>query len=219
MVQAILHRTFHDGRHALPVQSVLASRSLPTQLPRQSRHRIRQRRGHSSPRVRPGKVLHPQTAPGAVDSTGPVAQFQWQFPHRQIAPFPRFAYTVHLPTALPADPTTQQPTSQSVDVDDHVPLGLLHSGNSMRFQPQLLSEKRFDEHLDPLPFGGLITTTLKRLDESGIQAAYSDGNLLRLNPFNLNCTFRIRTFVWMAQDHSVQSDFSKLCKPQEHTPM
>jgi len=24
----------------------------------------------------------------------------------------------------------------------------------MRLQSQLLSEKRFDEHLDPLPFGG-----------------------------------------------------------------
>jgi hypothetical protein len=41
MSQTICHRSFHDGRHALPVQTVLASRSLPTQLPRQSRHRIR----------------------------------------------------------------------------------------------------------------------------------------------------------------------------------
>jgi hypothetical protein len=63
----------------------------------------------------------------------------------------------------------------------------------MRLQPQLLSQKRFDEHLDPLPFGGLITTALKGLDESGIQAAYSDGNLLHLKPFNLNFTFGIRT--------------------------
>jgi hypothetical protein len=100
---------------------------------------------------------------------------------------------VHLPAALSADPATQQPTSQSVDVDDHVPLGLLHFRNRMRLQPQLLSQKRFDEHLDPLPFGGLITTALKGLDESGIQAAYSDGNLLHLKPFNLNFTFGIRT--------------------------
>jgi len=63
----------------------------------------------------------------------------------------------------------------------------------MRLQPQLLSQKRFDEHLDPLPFGGLITTALKGLDESGIQAAYSDGNLLHLKPFNLNFTLGIRT--------------------------
>src|SRR2546426_934544 len=61
------------------------------------------------------------------------------------------------------------------------------------FNPRLLSEKRFDEHLDPLPFDGLITITLKGLDESGIQTAYSDGNLLHPKPFNLNCTFWIRT--------------------------
>jgi hypothetical protein len=100
---------------------------------------------------------------------------------------------VHLPAALSADPAAQQPTSQSVDVDDHVPLGLLHLRNRMRLQPQLLSQKRFDEHLDPLPSDGLITTALKGLDESGIQAAYSDGNLLHLKPFNLNFTFGIRT--------------------------
>jgi hypothetical protein len=63
----------------------------------------------------------------------------------------------------------------------------------MRLQPQLLSQKRFDEHLHPLPFGGPITTALQGLDESGIQAAYSDGNLLHLKPFNLNFTFGIRT--------------------------
>ena len=80
-----------------------------------------------------------------------------------------------------------------IDVDDHVPLGLLHFRNRMRLQPQLLSQKRFDEHLDPLPSDGLITTALKGLDESGIQAAYSDGNLLHLKPFNLNFTFGIRT--------------------------
>src|SRR3989442_10552375 len=63
------------------------------------------------------------------------------------------------------------------------------------FNPRLLSEKRFDEHLDPLPFDGLITITLKGLDESGIQTAYSVGNLLHPKPFNLNCTFWIRTIV------------------------
>jgi hypothetical protein len=51
-----------------------------------------------------GKVLHPQPTPGAFDSTGAVAQFQWQFPHRQIAPFPRLAHTVHLATSLPGRP-------------------------------------------------------------------------------------------------------------------
>jgi hypothetical protein len=78
-------------------------------------------------------------------------------------------------------------------VDDHEPIGLLHFRNRMRLQPQLLSQKRFDEHLDPLPFGRPITTALKGLDESGIQAAYSDANLLHLKPFNLNFTFGIRT--------------------------
>jgi hypothetical protein len=100
---------------------------------------------------------------------------------------------VHLPAALSADPATQQPTSQSVDVDDREPIGLLHFRNRMRLQPQLLSQKRFNEHLDPLPFGGPTTTALKEFDESGTQAAYSDGNLLNLKPLNLNCTFGIRT--------------------------
>jgi hypothetical protein len=72
----------------------------------------------------------------------------------------------------------------------------------MRLQPQLLSQKRFDEHLDPLPFGGLITTALKGLDESGIQAAYSDGNLLHLKPFNLNFTFGIGTDKIMPRSES-----------------
>jgi hypothetical protein len=98
-----------DFRRLQP-QRVMASRSLPTQLPRQSRHRIGQRRGHSRPRVSPGKILHPQTASGAFDPTGAVTQFQWQFPHRQIAPFARLAHTVYLPTSPPADSATQQPT-------------------------------------------------------------------------------------------------------------
>ena len=59
-------RPFHDRRHALPVQSVLARRSLPTQLARQHRHRIGKRRGHSRPRLGPGKVLHPHAAPRAM---------------------------------------------------------------------------------------------------------------------------------------------------------
>jgi hypothetical protein len=102
---------------------------------------------------------------------------------------------VHLATSLPADPASQQPTPQSVDVDDHESIGLFHFRHGMRLQPQLLSQKRFDEHLDPLPFAGLITTALKGLDESGIQAACSDGNLLQLKPFNLNFTLGIRTQI------------------------
>jgi hypothetical protein len=59
----------------------------------------------------------------------------------------------------------------------------------MCVQSQLLSEKRFDEHLDPLPFAGCCyTTVLRKLDVSGIQAAHSSGNLLHLQPFTFNCT-------------------------------
>jgi hypothetical protein len=61
---------------------------------------------------------------------------------------------VHISISLPAESATQHPISQSVDVDDPVPLGFLHSLHGVRFQSQLLSEKRFDEHLDTLPFGG-----------------------------------------------------------------
>ena len=43
---------------------------------------------------------------------------------------------------------------QLVDVNDQVFLCLLHFRHGMRLQSQLLSEKRFDEHLDPLPFDG-----------------------------------------------------------------
>jgi hypothetical protein len=100
---------------------------------------------------------------------------------------------VHLATSLPTDPASQQSTPQSVNVDDHEPIGRLHFRHGMSLQSQLLSEKRFDEHLDPLPFAGLITSALKGLDESGIQAAYSAGNLLHLEPCNLNCTFGTRT--------------------------
>jgi hypothetical protein len=42
MTQPVLDRPLHDRRYALPVQSVMARRSLPTQLPRQHRHRIGQ---------------------------------------------------------------------------------------------------------------------------------------------------------------------------------
>src|SRR5258705_300567 len=61
---------------------------------------------------------------------------------------------MHLPAPLPADPATQQPTPQPVDVNNQILLRLLHSRYRMRLQSQLLSEKRFDEHLDPLPFDG-----------------------------------------------------------------
>src|SRR5205814_688392 len=76
VAQTIDDNPLHDSRHALPIQSVVARRSLPTHLPSQSRYCIRQRRGHARPRLGPRKVLHPQAAPGAEDSTGTVAQYQ-----------------------------------------------------------------------------------------------------------------------------------------------
>jgi hypothetical protein len=85
----------------------------------------------------------------------------------------------------------------------------------MRLQPQLLSQKRFDEHLDPLPFGGLITTALQGLDESGIQAPYADGNLLHLKPFNRNFTLGIRTprKMW-AENAAVKNVIPAYERPQ-----
>jgi len=73
----------------------------------------------------------------------------------------------------------------------------------MRLQSQLLSEKRFDEHLDPLPFDGCEYQALKRLDVSGIQAARSPGNLLHLKPF----TFQLHSW-----DRSL-TNLSALCLP------
>src|SRR6266700_6865224 len=65
MAQTISDRPFHNRRHALPVEPIMTRRSLPTHLPSQYRYRVRQRRGRPGPRLRPGKVLHPQAAPGA----------------------------------------------------------------------------------------------------------------------------------------------------------
>jgi hypothetical protein len=97
---------------------------------------------------------------------------------------------MHLPTPLSAEPATQQSIPQSVDVDDQVPLALLHFPNGMRLQSQLLSDERFNEHFDPLPFASCQQTTLRGLDESGIHAGHSDVNLLHLKAFNRNHTFR-----------------------------
>jgi hypothetical protein len=56
---------------------------------------------------------------------------------------------MHLPASLPEEPAAQQSTSQPVDVDDHILLGLLHFRHGMRLQSQLLSNERLDEHRDP----------------------------------------------------------------------
>src|SRR5215831_17030873 len=62
-------------------------------------------------------------------------------------------HAVHLPTPLPAHPTTQQPAPESVDVDHHILLGLLHFRHGMGLQSQLLSDKSLYQHLDPLLSG------------------------------------------------------------------
>jgi hypothetical protein len=58
----------------------------------------------------------------------------------------------------------------------------------MGLQPQLLSKKRFDQHLDPLPLGG-YTTALKEFDEPGIHASYLTRKWLHERYFNSNYTF------------------------------
>ena len=82
--QPVLHRPFHNGSHALPIQSVLACRALPTQFPRQLRHCIGQSGGHPRPGFGPGKVLHPHSAAGTFHPTRAIAQLQRQFPQGQI---------------------------------------------------------------------------------------------------------------------------------------
>ena len=151
MVQTVLHGPLHNRRHALPVQTVLARRSLPTQLARQNRHCIRQRRGHSRPGLGPGKVLHPYPAARALDASRMVAKLQPLLPHRQIAPFPFRSHAVDLPAPLPAYPAAQQPPAQAVDVHDHELFGVRNLGHRVRFQAQLFSDKSFYKHLGPFP--------------------------------------------------------------------
>jgi hypothetical protein len=57
---------------------------------------------------------------------------------------------VDLPTSMAAYAATQQPVAEAVDGDDHLLLPLFHPGHGMGFQSQLLSDKRFYEHLEPI---------------------------------------------------------------------
>jgi hypothetical protein len=66
-------------------------------------------------------------------------------------------------------------------MDDHVPLCLLYFRDGMRLQSQLLSEKRFDEHLD-LFLSVAANNSLRRLDASGIHTRHFAANLLYLRP-------------------------------------
>ena len=73
MTQTVPHGPLHDRRHAFPVPSVLARRSLPTQLPRQHRHCIGQRCGHSRPHgSAQGKSSIRTQQPGSL--TFPIVQ-------------------------------------------------------------------------------------------------------------------------------------------------
>jgi hypothetical protein len=99
---------------------------------------------------------------------------------------------VHLAAPLPAESPTQKPAAQAVDVDDHESLGFLHLCYGMGLPTQLLSQKRFDEHLHPPSFGA-ATTALQELDESGIPAFHFTRKSLHERHFNFNYTFGIGT--------------------------
>src|SRR6202521_542700 len=72
-------------------------------------------------------------------------------------------------------------------MNDHEFLGLLHLCHGVGLQSQLLSKKRFDEHVDSPSFGA-YTTALKELDESGIQSNHLTRKPLHDWHFNFNHT-------------------------------
>jgi hypothetical protein len=53
---------------------------------------------------------------------------------------------------MPAHTTTQQSVAETIDVDNHRVRAFHYPSHCMGFQSQLLSDKRFDEHLEPDPF-------------------------------------------------------------------
>jgi len=69
-------------------KAVLACCPLPTQLPRQPGHRVKQRPWSPAPTAPPWKILHPYSASRALYPARTVRSFKWQLPHGQIAPFP-----------------------------------------------------------------------------------------------------------------------------------
>jgi hypothetical protein len=161
MLQPIRHGALHDRRHAFPVQAVLASRALPTRLPRQHRYGVRERLGRPRPRLRPRKILYPHAAARTLHTPRPVPQLQRRCPHREVAPLPLPSCAVHLQAPLPANPAAQKPLSQTIDMRQHGPvLGLFHLRDGVRLQSQLLSEERLHLH---------SRTSLQLLDAYGIQ--------------------------------------------------
>jgi hypothetical protein len=68
---------------------------------------------------------------------------------------------VHLPASLPADPATQQPLPQSINVNYHLLPGLFDLRHPVSFQGQLFSDKGLDEHLASAPFVVVVSNSQK----------------------------------------------------------
>jgi hypothetical protein len=164
--QAILNGPLHNRRYALPIQTILACRALPTQFPRQDGDGIGQRRRHSRPGFRPRKVLHAHSAPWALHPTGAVAQFQGQLPQRQISPVPLRSHTVDFSASLPANPAPQPSLTEPVDPDDHELARFRHLRHGVSFQSQLFSDKCLQQHLGSLPFV-VRANNLERIKDRG----------------------------------------------------
>src|ERR1700680_1256639 len=159
VAQTVLHGALHDRGHTLPVQPVLARRSLPTQFARQHGNCTGQRRGHPRPRLGPREILHPTPASWTFHPPWTVAQFQSQLPHRDITPLSFFADVMNLQASLPANPAAQQPPPEPVDPHQHALVRLLHLGYGMGFQTQLFSDKGLNEHLGSILSYSLVGNT------------------------------------------------------------
>jgi hypothetical protein len=68
---------------------------------------------------------------------------------------------VDLQASLPADPATQQPLPQSVNVNCHLLSGLFDLRHPVSFQTQLFSDKCLDEHLASAPFVVVVSNSRK----------------------------------------------------------
>src|SRR5208337_3897413 len=89
----------------------------------------------------------PHPASGTLYPARAVAQFQTQLPQGQVAPLPLSSDVVNLHTSLSANPATQEPPAQSVDVHQHARIAFFHPGHGVGFQTQLFSDKGLYEHL------------------------------------------------------------------------
>jgi hypothetical protein len=82
----------------------------------------------------PTENLLPALRSADISPAWTVEQFQGYFPHLQIAPLPLHSDIVNLPAALAANPTTQEPLAQPVDVHQHKLVGLFHLGYGVSCQ-------------------------------------------------------------------------------------